>query len=206
MSSKTMRIGTLLKDGGIYVGAINVDGIYRELVIVNWQYFNAKKAAPKAVPLHKAWPWASAKSAYHSIEARSPSDGLTNSQALADCGNVLAQWAIKQHLHLPAIDELELIYRAAKPTQYPNSYAKRDGINLNSIPPGAPYALDGPTRTTISGLMSGPDAFVDDWYWSSTQGYEHPHCAWAQSFGNGQQQEIMKENSLRCCLVKWLNS
>src|SRR3990172_698360 len=71
-------------------------------------------------------------------DASSLNDGAANTEAMAKAGSKLAQWALDHKLYIPSVDELDLIYRAFKPTATPNDCWMRAGINMNSVPPMHP--------------------------------------------------------------------
>jgi Protein of unknown function (DUF1566) len=133
-------------------------------------------------------------------------DGLANTQAMAEAGIKVAQWALDLEIegnkdwYIPSRDELELLYRHYKPTADRN-YLYRAGDNPSSVPAGYPYAADLPAQTTAEGFKAGePDAFDEAWYWSSTQFSRY--YAWYQSFYLGGQYGNAKSWESRCRLVR----
>ncbi|MCR4300104.1 MAG: hypothetical protein NUV51_00670, partial [Sulfuricaulis sp.] len=97
-------------------------------------------------------------------------DGLANTKAMAKAGSKLAQWALDNKMHIPSLDELELIYRHFKPGTDKNSCYARAGINISAMPPNDPYTPDSPRQTKLKAFREGgPEAFDLAWYWSSTQ-------------------------------------
>ena len=104
--------------------------------------------------------------------------------------------------YMPARDELEILYRAFKPTTQVNGaydrYANNgpgfgsnpgdfDGLNANSIPAGAAYTSGSPAQTAVAQYItvSGTEAFTATIYWSSTE--FTATFAWRQGFPNGYQ-------------------
>lgn len=98
--------------------------------------------------------------------------------------------------YLPAMDELELIYRVLKPTTEPNSIGTltvddfpptvhNTGYNPSSDPSGAAYTTSVPGQTTVTAFQSGGaealyvKADDYDYYWSSTE-YDSQFYAWSQ--------------------------
>ena len=75
---------------------------------------------------------------------------------------------------MPAVDELELCYRALKPTtdaNYISSVVRNDtgstpsGTNPNSDPTGAAYTSSVPGQTSVVAFRSGgAEAFVSTYY------------------------------------------
>ncbi|HRO60248.1 MAG TPA: DUF1566 domain-containing protein, partial [Burkholderiaceae bacterium] len=119
--------------------------------------------------------------------ALSFSDGLANTRAMAKAGSRLATQVVDLRIagfddwYLPARDELEILYRAFKPTADQNWCWRGD--NPNSIPAGEAYMPDAPAQTSIEAFRGGgPEAFESTWYWSSTQYAGIESDAWAQHF------------------------
>jgi len=105
--------------------------------------------------------------------------------------------------YLPARDELEVVYRAFKPTTTTNNIGIKAaggygsdgtgyGANANSIPSGAAYTAVSPTQTAVSLYItvSGTEAFTATTYWSSTEFTATD--AWNQNFRLGNQSYINK--------------
>jgi hypothetical protein len=120
-------------------------------------------------------------------------DGMANTEAMASAGSALAQAALALKInglsdwYLPSRDELEMGYRAFKPTGEEN-YACDDGANPSSLPPGEDYTEESPEQTTVANFREGgADALDDAWYWSSTQHASDPSDAWGQDFDDGSQ-------------------
>lgn len=137
-------------------------------------------------------------------------DGLSNTRAMAEAGSLLAQHVLALDIggetdwHLPARDQLELLYRHFKPSAEEN-YVHRNGDNPSSVPPGYPYSAAAPAQTQIAGFKPGePEAFDDAWYWSSTQHASTSDCAWVQCFGDGGQGHDRKGSEYRARAVRRL--
>ncbi len=133
-------------------------------------------------------------------------DGSANTLAMAKAGSAIATKALATEIgglrdwYVASRDELELLYRAFKPTQETN-YVYRNGENPSSIPVGYPYTETSPAQTSIALFQEGgAEAFEEAWYWSSTQfsrGY-----AWVQYFAVGSQSVVGKDYTRRVRLVR----
>jgi len=98
--------------------------------------------------------------------------------------------------YLPAMDELELMYRNLKPVQVDNTTGTetRDfpgtqdvGFNPSSDPQGAAYTTSDPSQTNIIDFQSGGSQAIDlSNYWSATDADTSGGKVWKQSFGNGE--------------------
>lgn len=188
-------IGTAM-GGGFYAGSILIDGKHFALIV-----------APKAEGEHKPATWISDYKDVHG--AKSYNDGLANTQAMAEAGSKLAQWALGLEIggendwYLPAQDELEIIYRNLKPTSDKNSCWARSGINLSAVEPTRPYTSDFPSRTMSDALQNGgSEAFDTNWYWSSTQHVSGSEYAWCQHFSHGTQDYDYTDDKLRARAVR----
>ena len=173
-------LGTAM-GGGFYAGRVVIDGKPFALIV-----------APKAEGQLDPSIWIARYKAVPG--ARSYCDGLANTLAMAEAGSKLAKQALGLRIgdhddwYLPAIDEIEICYRNLKPGAGKNSCWARSGINLNSLPQGAPYTPDSPVQTLAEVFREGgPEAFDLDAYWSSTQHASDSDCAWHQDFSHGNQ-------------------
>jgi hypothetical protein len=180
--------------GGFYAGRFQIDGSEFALIVAT----NAQGETPEAL-------WG--KYGQDVAEARSCNDGLSNTQAMANAGSKIAQWAldlvINDHndWYLPSRDELELCYRNLKPTEQENWASFRDGDNPSSLPAGYPYTEESPVQTTLPEFQDGgAEAFSDSWYLSSTQ--YSPYYAWVQYFGDGHQTSAHKDLARRARAVR----
>jgi hypothetical protein len=109
--------------------------------------------------------------------------------------------------YLPALDELELIYRNFKPTTDNNTTGTRslgtfpavnwsNGANKASDPTGAAYTTTVPARTSLSDWQSGgAQALAAGPYWSAT--WRASTTAWKQNFNNGNQNNNTQTNANR---------
>lgn len=109
--------------------------------------------------------------------------------------------------YLPALDELEMAYRAFKPTTDNNMTGARtldvfpavnwnNGANKASDPAGAAYTTTVPGQTTISAFQSGgAGAFAAGIYWSAS--WRGSTDAWRQAFTNGHQTNSTQTSALR---------
>ncbi|OVE45611.1 DUF1566 domain-containing protein [Chromobacterium violaceum] len=186
------EIGTPF-EGGFYAGKLNCDGVVYALIV-------SPKAAGETEML-----WGEYGKDIHG--ARSCFNGLANTQAMAEAGSALAKWALDLNInshtdwYLPSRNELEMLYRAFKPTSEENCCSFRDGDNASSIPAGYLYTEQEPAQTVASAFQDGgAEAFEDVWYWSSTQ--FSPHDAWGQDFADGDQNDGRKYDELRARAVR----
>lgn len=134
-------------------------------------------------------------------------DGLQNTRDLADAGSELAKWALDQGLHIPSMDELEIIYRACKPTSQSNYLYGRSGINVSAVPPTYPYTRELPAQTALEDFKAdGPEAFsTDDCYWSSTRHPVNESYVYAQHFDDGDQSYFGTDDTCYGCAVRWID-
>jgi hypothetical protein len=182
--------------GGFYAGRILVNGDTFALIV-----------APKAEGEHDDTILLDSEDQV--AGALSFFDGRANTAALVEAGSELAKWAQGLRIggfddwYLPSRDELEMLYRAFKPTEDEN-YCWR-GDNPSSVPVGYAYSLDSPARTNVEAFQEGgAEAFTPEWYWSSTQSAGDEAYAWYQSFYNGDQSDSHKVNELRARAVRRL--
>ena len=109
--------------------------------------------------------------------------------------------------YLPALDELEMAYRAFKPTTDNNTTGTRtlgtfpaanwsNGANKASSPTGAAYTTTVPARTSLSDWQSGnAQAFAAGNYWSAS--WRDSTTAWKQSFFVGNQLSDPQTDAVR---------
>ena len=182
MNAPAVEIASLLPvpigapfEGGRLAGAIDVAGSIYAIV-----------KPPIAECLHPCIVWNKSKKLVE--EAYSLNDGLANTEAMARAGSELAQWALDRKLYIPAVDELDLVHRAFKPTTQANACWMRSGINMNSVPLALPYTPESPTQTEIEECREGgAEAIPAEWIWTSTQSRVSSDWAWVQGFANGGQ-------------------
>lgn len=113
--------------------------------------------------------------------------------------------------YLPAMDELELMYRNLKPstaTNFTGSVNTRTfpggsfshGYNPSSDPTGVAYTSGDPSQTSIISFQDGGSEAIDlELYWSSTDANEADR-AWRQNFSGfneGQQDTDGKNENFR---------
>lgn len=180
--------------GGYFVGKIRVGEVVYALIV-----------APKAEGEHDDTPWN--KSVKPVEGARSFYDGRANTEAMAAAGSKLAKWALDLNIggftdwYLPSRDELELCYRAFKPTKDEN-YCWR-GDNPSSVPVGYAYSREEPAQTSVEAFREGgSEAFDTVWYWSSTQYAGYDAYAWMQNFVDGGQSLVPKSYAYRARAVR----
>lgn len=166
--------------GGFFAGAILING-QRFAVILSTKSIGSLKGA------------------WHEDEidvpgAKSYSDGLANTLAMAEAGSDLAKTILaleidgQKDFYIPSQDELELCYRAFKPTTERNWCYARSGINLSALPPTYPYTPEFPTQTVLEDFeKGGAEAFEEMPYWTSTQHADDSGFAWCQDFDDGNQ-------------------
>lgn len=139
-------------------------------------------------------------------------DGLANTDAMAAAGSEVAKtvraltiggftdWCI------PAVDQLELVYRNLKPGSSTDSPYYRSGINLHAIPPTLPYSHQPAAQTPITAFQAGGEQAIEtdeeSWYWTSTQHAGDSDTAWVQDFGDGGQDYDWKGNEYRVLAVR----
>ncbi len=181
--------------GGYYAGRIRVGDDVFALVV-----------APKAAGENHA---ALNKDLARVDGALSFFDGAANTTALAAAGSELAKWAQGLAIggftdwYLPSRDELEMLYRAFKPTAEENYCGSGD--NPSSVPVGYAYSLDAPAQTGVEVFRdSSSESFAEDWYWSSTQYAGVESYAWFQHFNYGYQNTSHKGFELRARAVRRL--
>jgi hypothetical protein len=165
--------------GGFTTGRIFVDR--RPFLLIT---------APKAEGLIAEVRWGNLKRV---DGATSFYDGLANTRAMADAGSKVAAQVLALRIsgfddwYIPSRDEMELQYRAFKPTKDKN-WVYRNGDNPSSDPPGYPYTEASPAQTAIEAFRKGgAEAFDAVWHLTSTQCEGDAGCAWIQGFADGAQ-------------------
>jgi hypothetical protein len=118
------------------------------------------------------------------LGARSLSDGAANTEAMNDDAHPAAQFCRKLTIggfddwYLPSRTELNLLCEAFTPTSGGN-----------------------PEQTTAAAFQDeGPEAFAEEWHWSSTE--FSSDYAWFQLFGAGDQTGGDKNDRFRCRAVR----
>jgi len=179
--------------GGFYAGKIRyADGDY--LIIV------APKSAETSLSHKTANTATTGTSSYH--------DGLANSNNMNNATHPAAQYCRAYNgggftdWHLPARDQLELLYRNLKPDTTANITGARSesgsyGDNANSVPVGASYTPGSPAQTAAAAFRTGgAEAFtVPTYYWTSTEYAPSTNYAWIQRFSDGFQLGFTKTNA-----------
>ena len=183
-------------EGGFFAGIINVDGLPFGLIV-----------APKFDGEHDDTVWNGSDEKV--AGAQSYCDGLVNTNAMLAAGSALAQWARGLRIggfddwYLPSQDELEICYRAFKPTAEENTLWGRSGLNASAPSPTYPYTETVPAQTSVDAFQEGgAEAFEDGWYWSSTQHAGNDDYAWCQNFSSGYQYDGRKDGQLRARAVR----
>lgn len=196
LSAARYALGTPM-EGGFLIGVI---------ILPNAGVYGLAKA-PKALGDFADMEWGPRN---HVAGALSLVDGRANTLAMAKAGSELAtrilalRIADKDDWYLPALDELEIAYRACKPGFGKNYMWARSGINLHSLPPSLPYTADNPAQTATEIFRNGgAECFEEDAiYWTSTQSADASACAWFQIFDLGDQFDWPKDGRGRGCAVR----
>jgi hypothetical protein len=180
--------------GGFYVGRYLEAGTERALIV-----------SPKALGELPRQAWN--RSLERIDGALSFTDGLANTRAMAAAGSDLAKAALELRIAglddwcIPAMDQLELLYRYLKPTTARNYCGS--GANASSLPPRHLYMSDDPAQTVIEAFRAGGiEALEDDAYWSSTQYAGGDGYAWSQLLDSGGQYDALKDDELLARAVR----
>jgi hypothetical protein len=177
-------------EGGRLAGAIGVAGSIYAIV-----------KPPIAECLHPRIVWNHDRKRLE--DAYSLNDGVANTEAMARAGSELAQWALDLKMHIPSVDELDLVHRTFKPTTTPNDCWMRSGINMNSVPALHPYTPEFPAQTAIEECREGgAEAIPAEWIWTSTQSRSFSDWAWMQDFATGSQFTSNKDNEICAVAVR----
>jgi hypothetical protein len=136
-------------------------------------------------------------------------DGALGTEAMAAAGSGLAKWARALRIdgrddwYLPALMQLERLYRMAKPTNQLNYCSWGDGENASSWPPTGAYTTQFPARTALELFLPGaPEAFDPIGYWAATQHPDYPSVAYVQHFDGGSQDWGLKDNEFGAVAVR----
>lgn len=90
--------------------------------------------------------------------------------------------------YIGAKDEMEVIYRAFKPTTTSNSTSS--GVNSNAVPTTTAYTTTVPARSALAIFETGgAQTFAPDAYFSATQGPSGSLYAHGKLFSNGSDAE-----------------
>lgn len=186
-------VGTAML-GGFFAGLVNINGQTKGIIV-----------APKSTGEYKG-KWAESEARIEG--AACPVDGQKNTLDMIAAGTALGKWVKALDIggftdwHIPSRDQLEIIYRAFKPTNQENwAYS---GVNISSPPPRNLYTNDSPNQCDLAELKEGGEqAFDTTWYWTSTQVSEV--SAWIQHFGDGDQYYDWKFSLTRARAVRTIN-
>ena len=183
------------------------DGGFLNGLYVHGGFLKAQISAPKAEGGHHA-PTVWHDSYELLADACDFVDGAAGTKAMAAAGSKLAQWAIDLRIdgrddwHLPALQQLERIYRMAKPTDEKN-WQGNCGANPSSWPPTNVYTADLPPRTSLALFLPGAsEAFEPVAMWSATQHPGFPSLAYVQYFGDGDQDWYRKDSEFGAVAVR----
>ena len=157
-------------EGGFFAGAYLENGRLAALIV-----------APKAEGEAEGLEWGGYGK---ETAARSLIDGLANTRAIADADHPAAKFCADLRIggfddwYLPALDQMTVL-RA-------------------NLMPDAGYV---PAQTTAEAFKDGgPEAFAQEWYWTSTE--FAAYYAWVQNVGNGLQGDNVKDSACRCRAVR----
>lgn len=180
------------------IGVFWEGGYYTGQIVINEKVY-ALIVAPKAQG-HALSTLAVKTSGSNTPGTGSLNDGWSNTQAMIASGATLHPAAKYcrdlvingyDDWYLPSVNELEMCYRAFKPTTSSNltgGYGpySQNGYNPSSSPLGAAYTGSVPAQTNSTIFRSGgSEAFTQTYYWSSTE--INSSNAWLQGFTNGTQ-------------------
>ena len=110
--------------------------------------------------------------------AHSKNDGFANTIIMNNDEHPAAQYCSSlvvdgcNDFYLMAANEIEVCYRNLKPSALRNEIEDTGEVNRNSIPRGAEYTLDWPTKTVVTAFQTySYEAFKGDssWYATSSQ-------------------------------------
>ncbi len=183
-------------EGGFFAGLADIDGARFAIIV-----------APKFDGEHDDIAWNDSEERV--TGAQSYCDGSANTLAMKAAGSALAGWALDLRIggfddwYLPSQDELEICYRAFKPTSDRNYLWARSGINLSAVPPTRPYTAEFPVQTALEAFQrDGAETFDPTWYWTSTQHAGDDDHAWSHDFYYGDQLLTHKANQFRARAVR----
>ena len=182
--------------GGYYAGNIKVGQQMYALVVAP-----AAQGGQSSAML-------SLDSAHTPVGATSTNNGLFNTNTMMEYGVDYAFSAARfchnlningyQDWYLPARDELEICYRAFKPTDYNDTSS---GVNTSAVPPTTAYTLLNPAQTSLAIFRGGgSETFGATEFWSST--HSDANHGWTQSFHSGRQGHNRKIEGYRVRAVR----
>ena len=177
--------------GGYFVGFISTagNGVADYYLIV----------APKATGEQATTAWGPIET---TTGITSVIDGPGNTASLAALAGTYAaaDWCAALDIggftdwYLPAKNELEVLYFNLKPGTTANNTSY--GSNANAVSPepqSTNYSAGAPAQTGVTLFQTGQsEAFVEDTYWSSTEG--SADLSWVQYFQNGFQTNGSKDS------------
>ena len=191
--------------GGFYVGEMLKSGIKYSLIVASLSGGESASLAYDTTP-NGAGPidtWDGSANTAALVKL-----GLARCLAAAFCHNLtlggFTDWV------LPSLTQLELCYRALKPTStatragsVPQTIQLPGGVNPYSNPVGAVYLASSPVQTIAVDFMAGGDeAFAATTYWTSTGEAGVGSYAMCQSFSNGYQVDGKKSSAIRVRAVR----
>lgn len=186
-------VGTAML-GGFFAGLVNINGQTKGIIV-----------APKATGEYKG-KWAESEARIEG--AACPVDGQQNTLDMVAADTKLGNWVQALNIngftdwHIPSRDQLEIIYRAFKPTADENWVYS--GVNISSVPPRNLYTNDSPKQCELAEFKQGGEqAFDTTWYWTSTQ--VGGAAAWIQYFDSGDQDVHWERYFTRARAVRTIN-
>lgn len=194
LTDDPVPIGTLW-EGGYYAGKMQQDdGIYALIV------------APRGLGDNNGATITWHSSSVDTTGAASTYDGFTNTQDMISYTNGGVKTWIQNvnstgingfnDWYLPAIHELQLLYRNLKPTTDTNYISIINigdgctrlgtGANPHSVPTSTANTSSVPAQTSITDFQTGgSEAFLSTYYWSSSERCDSPAGAWGLGFFGG---------------------
>jgi hypothetical protein len=184
--------------GGFYAGQIGVSGVATHYLVVG-----------PVASAQSTLQWKNATTA--TVGADSVIDGPQNTADMVADGNATVYPAGHfcndlviggfSDWYMPATNELEICYYNLKPTTAANNTGT--GTNANAVPARASnYTTGTPAQTTAANFVvtTGTEAFIADYYWSSTE--ISSSGGNGKIFTNGYQGYVMKTNSYRVRAIR----
>lgn len=203
--------------GGYYAGNIVINDIAYALILAPKS--SGESTSNLTIQSARASAWPSGTLTLNNGAAASAALAGVSSAAAQFCENLSIDGYMDWYL--PSRDELEICYRAFKPTTDANYVTNRNydgtvfsegytgssknGVNANSRPAGLAYVVSQPTQTANPLFKEGgSEAFLPTTpYWSSTQyGTFQPDMGVGQTFNTGQQFNTFKDTAYKVRAVR----
>lgn len=195
--------------GGYFTGIIDAT----KGNIVGTDYYQSGQryaviVAPKSLESNQKWNTTgaagptSSQTLWNGLDATATMNSATYPAAQYCAGLAKPSGDSASGWYLPALDELELMWRNLKPVTANNSTSigsgwpggtLANGKNASSDPAGAAYTTSIPAQTTVALFQSGgAQALTQDYYLTCT--LYNTTRAWAQYFTSGGQQNSYANN------------